>query len=47
MLRGDFDCSGSLAIGDAQKIARFLVDLAITQAPACFEMDQHVSLEIS
>jgi pimeloyl-ACP methyl ester carboxylesterase len=34
-LWGDIDCNGSLTIGDAQKIARFLIGLAITQGPDC------------
>jgi hypothetical protein len=32
---GDVDCSGSVTIGDAQKIARFLIGLAISQGPDC------------
>ncbi|MDO8616726.1 MAG: right-handed parallel beta-helix repeat-containing protein [Dehalococcoidia bacterium] len=34
-LWGDFDCSGGITIGDAQKIARDLVDIPVTQGPGC------------
>jgi len=32
---GDIDCSGGVAIGDAQKVARSLIGVAITQTPPC------------
>ncbi|MDO8616915.1 MAG: hypothetical protein Q7T33_14485 [Dehalococcoidia bacterium] len=35
MVWGDVDCNGTLAIGDAQKTARFLVYLEIAQEPPC------------
>ncbi|MDO8614531.1 MAG: hypothetical protein Q7T33_02190 [Dehalococcoidia bacterium] len=34
-LWGDIDCLNGITIGDAQKIARDLIDLAITQAEGC------------
>ncbi|MDO8615200.1 MAG: hypothetical protein Q7T33_05625 [Dehalococcoidia bacterium] len=34
-LWGDFDCQSGITIGDAQKIARDLVDIPITQGPGC------------
>ena len=34
-LFGDVDCNHGLTIGDAQKIARSLVGLAVTQEPGC------------
>ncbi|MDO8615594.1 MAG: right-handed parallel beta-helix repeat-containing protein [Dehalococcoidia bacterium] len=34
-LWGDFDCSGGITIGDAQKIARDLIDIPINQDPGC------------
>ncbi|MDO8614911.1 MAG: hypothetical protein Q7T33_04125 [Dehalococcoidia bacterium] len=42
---GDADCNNSLAIGDAQKIARKLIDLAITQTPPCFELGADVTVD--
>ncbi len=32
---GDFDCSGGVTIGDAQKIARSLIGLSVSQGPDC------------
>lgn len=43
-LWGDFDCSGALTIGDAQKIARFLISLTISQAAGCPQPSQTVAL---
>jgi hypothetical protein len=37
-LSGDVDCNGSVTISDAQKIARVLIGLTITQAPGCPEI---------
>ncbi|MDO8615592.1 MAG: right-handed parallel beta-helix repeat-containing protein [Dehalococcoidia bacterium] len=34
-LWGDFDCQSGITIGDAQKIARDLIDIPITQGPGC------------
>ncbi|MDO8615483.1 MAG: hypothetical protein Q7T33_07060 [Dehalococcoidia bacterium] len=42
LLWGDFDCSGSLTIGDAQKIARSLISLPVSQAPDCPQPGQEV-----
>jgi hypothetical protein len=44
-LWGDFDCGGSLTIGDAQKIARHLISLAITQGPDCPTPGQGVTVD--
>ncbi|MDO8615094.1 MAG: hypothetical protein Q7T33_05095 [Dehalococcoidia bacterium] len=35
---GDLDCGGSLGIGDAQKLARSLIGLAVTQGEGCPEI---------
>ncbi|MDO8614306.1 MAG: thrombospondin type 3 repeat-containing protein [Dehalococcoidia bacterium] len=43
---GDVDCSGSVTIGDAQKIARALIDLAITQAAGCTAINDIVSVTL-
>ncbi len=32
---GDTDCDQNMSIGDAQKLARHLIDLPINQAPDC------------
>ncbi|MDO8615593.1 MAG: calcium-binding protein [Dehalococcoidia bacterium] len=32
---GDFDCLNGITIGDAQKIARDLIDIPVTQGPGC------------
>ncbi|MDO8617188.1 MAG: choice-of-anchor Q domain-containing protein [Dehalococcoidia bacterium] len=40
---GDVDCSGGVAIGDAQKIARDLIDLAISQADGCPRIGSNVT----
>ncbi|MDO8614378.1 MAG: SdrD B-like domain-containing protein [Dehalococcoidia bacterium] len=42
---GDVDCSGVLTIGDAQKLARSLVDLPITQTPPCPAVEQPLDVE--
>ncbi|MDO8615771.1 MAG: hypothetical protein Q7T33_08565 [Dehalococcoidia bacterium] len=41
-LNGDVDCSGAVNIGDAQKIARRLISLAITQAEGCPDVGEAV-----
>jgi CSLREA domain-containing protein len=43
-LWGDFDCYGSLTIGDAQKIARYLISLSITQETDCPDPGQEVAV---
>ncbi|MDO8615748.1 MAG: thrombospondin type 3 repeat-containing protein [Dehalococcoidia bacterium] len=35
---GDVECNGGLSIGDAQKIARKLISLAVSQEPGCAEI---------
>lgn len=35
---GDVDCGGSVTIGDAQKIARWLIGLPVGQGPGCPEI---------
>jgi hypothetical protein len=42
---GDFDCMNGLTIGDAQKIARHLISLAITQGPDCPQPGQQVMVD--
>jgi hypothetical protein len=42
---GDVDCSGSVSIGDAQKISRFLIGLSVTQTPPCPQLGSHVSVD--
>ncbi len=44
-LWGDFDCNLSLGIGDAQKIARHLISLAITRGPDCPAPGQEVTVD--
>ncbi len=39
---GDIDCGGSLGIGDAQKTARSLIGLSITQASPCPHVGDHI-----
>jgi CSLREA domain-containing protein len=41
---GDFDCNGSLGIGDAQKIARHLIGLSVSQGPDCPQPGQEVAV---
>ncbi|MDO8617189.1 MAG: choice-of-anchor Q domain-containing protein [Dehalococcoidia bacterium] len=43
-LWGDIDCSGGVAIGDAQKIARDLIDLPVTQADGCPRIGSEVTV---
>ncbi len=37
---GDVDCSGAITIGDAQKVARSLVGLPVTQEDGCEPIGQ-------
>jgi CSLREA domain-containing protein len=39
---GDVDCSTSLSIGDAQKTARSLIGLSVTQTPPCPHVGDHI-----
>ena len=41
---GDADCSGSVSIADAQKTARVLVDLTITQTEPCPDIGTTVAV---
>lgn len=42
---GDIDCSGTVTIGDAQKIARNLIDLPITQSDSCPALNDSVEVD--
>ncbi|MDO8617187.1 MAG: PA14 domain-containing protein [Dehalococcoidia bacterium] len=43
VLWGDIDCLSGITIGDAQKIARVLIDIAITQGPGCPQIGGNVT----
>jgi hypothetical protein len=45
-LWGDVDCGGDVLIGDAVKIARWLIDLSVDQEELCPEIGQEVLLGI-
>jgi dipeptidyl aminopeptidase/acylaminoacyl peptidase len=38
---GDIDCSGTVSIGDAQKTARSLIGLSVSQGPSCPQIGSH------
>jgi hypothetical protein len=40
----DVDCSGTLALGDAIGIARFLVSLPVIQGPDCSQVGSEVEV---
>ncbi|MDO8615851.1 MAG: hypothetical protein Q7T33_08970 [Dehalococcoidia bacterium] len=42
---GDLDCGGGLGIGDAQKLARSLIGLAVTQGDGCPAMGEPVGID--
>ncbi|MDO8614532.1 MAG: hypothetical protein Q7T33_02195 [Dehalococcoidia bacterium] len=46
LLWGDIDCLNGVTIGDAQKVARDLIDLAITQAGGCPRIGDEVAVQL-
>ncbi len=42
---GDTDCSGGVTIGDAQKTARSLIGLSVSQTPPCFDIGAGIDVD--